>query len=95
MVYQENYLDYVNQKRINSLENDCTDVLLNIGVSGAKISLDYSVDENYQIMITKVNINLENAVIISGNKHIDIIEEIKTALSEYLSVSKEIMVIYG
>ena len=95
VVYQKNYLDYVNQKKIDSVESDCADVLYNIGVSGANILLDFSTDENYEIMITKVNINLENAVIISGNKHIDIIEEIKNALSEYLSVNKEIMVIYG
>lgn len=93
--YQQNYLDFINEKRIEYLEKRCNAIIDSLDVRGGSVVLNYSEDENRQIAITKVSINLEDAVIISDDKHIDIIEEIKSALSEYLSVNKEIMEIYG
>jgi hypothetical protein len=59
------------------------------------VEIEYSLLDNRQIKREKVSVNLENAVIISEKEHIDIIDEIRNIVSEYLTVNKENVVIYG
>ena len=92
---QENYLSHVNQLSIKQIETNCEELLEFYGVKRAEVNVDYTIGENRQIKYLKVYINLENAVIISEKEHIDIIDEIKKIISEYLQINKTDLVIYG
>ena len=89
---QSNYIDFVNKSELESIENNCNILLESVGVKNANIRL--ITNTNYEkIEIIKVYINLENSVINSEKEHIFIIEEIKLILSNYLKISKEMVVV--
>lgn len=91
---QNDYLDYISEQKINEYNSRLNVLLNNLGVLGAKVDLLYDIDENYIIHIKKVCIDLTNSVINSDKEHIDIIETIKTAYSEYLHIDKDEVIIY-
>lgn len=91
---QNDYLDYISEQKINEYNSRLNVLLNNLGVLGAKVDLLYNIDENYIIHIKKVCIDLTNSVINSDKEHIDIIETIKTAYSEYLHIDKDEVIIY-
>lgn len=91
---QNDYLDYISEQKINEYNSLLNVLLNNLGVLGAKVDLLYNIDENYIIHIKKVCIDLTNSVINSDKEHIDIIETIKTAYSEYLHIDKDEVIIY-
>lgn len=93
--YQESFLFYITENKINGLEYDSEIILKNCGIKNAKVSIDYEVNEDFSHSIKKVKINLEKAVIISDGQHINIIEEGVNSLSKYLSVDKEDIKIDG
>ena len=92
--YQIEYLNFVINKRIIEHEEKCNEIIEKAGVKEAKTTINYAVNVNFDIVINKVEINMEKAVFISEKEHINIIEEIKTALSNYLSVEYEKVIIY-
>lgn len=91
---QNDYLDYISEQKINEYNSRLNVLLNNLGILGAKVDLLYDIDENYIIHIKKVCIDLTNSVINSDKEHIDIIETIKTAYSEYLHIDKDEVIIY-
>lgn len=91
---QNDYLDYISEQKITEYNSRLNVLLNNLGVLGAKVDLLYNIDENYIIHIKKVCIDLTNSVINSDKEHIDIIETIKTAYSEYLHIDKDEVIIY-
>ncbi len=95
VILQENYLDYVSESSIIKKQTNCEELLAYHGIKNSEVIIDYTVSESHKVKYEKVSINLENAVIISGKEHIDIIDEIKKIVSEYLTVNKDDLVIYG
>ena len=94
VIYQEQYLDYVNQKKIDNYNDNCTKIIEKLGVKNAQIDFIYYTDEKYNLIVEKVNVNLKNSVISPENEHINIIKDIKKMLSEYLSVNQENIKVY-
>lgn len=85
---QENYVDFVIKKRIESYESDCVIIAKKCGIENAKIEVDYSIDQNGQICINNVNLNLKDSVIISDKEHIVILKETKSAIAKYLGIDE-------
>ena len=94
VIYQEQYLDYVNQKKIDNYNDNCTKILEELGVKNAQIDFIYYTDEKYNLIVEKVNVNLKNSVIISDVEHIDIKEGISTDIASYLNITKSKVLIY-
>ena len=94
VIIQQDYIDYVNQEKIKTLIDECQILISEIGVEGAKTSMDYYVDEQNTIIILDFTVYLKNAVINSENEHIVIIDKLKNTLSEFLKINKEQVVVY-
>ena len=90
---QENYLDFVFEKKVESLEQNCEKLLENHQIFNVNIKIDVDSDYFQELRIKKVTANFENAVIKSENKHIDIID-VKNIIADYLGVSNNVVEIY-
>ena len=91
---QTDYLDYVYYKKYQNLATDCIKSLRQIGVENASIDIKYFIDGNKVFVLEKIIINLQNAVMNTNKEHIDIIEEIRTAVSTLLKIDKKLVIIY-
>jgi len=94
VVYKTDYLEFINKEKITKLEKNCVKLSEKVGIKDISVKIEYNVDDNFQTEIKKVNLNLSDAVIILDKAHIDIIEELKDNISQYLSVNKNLVVIY-
>lgn len=93
-VYQSDYLDYVNNKKIENYKENCVILLKDIGVENFETDIIFSVNETSEIIVEKVVINLQNSVINSDKDHIDIIVDVKNVISEYFKISVCNVVVY-
>ena len=91
---QTNYLEFVGNKRVNSIQGQCVEIVKNCGIDGAKAELTYEFDENYNLQILSVKIILHKSVIKEDKSHIDIIEQAKELISKHLNIEKEYVYIY-
>lgn len=89
----ENYLNFIYDKKIEKNIEDVENILLSLGISGTQVNIAYNVEENYKLNVDKVYINLQNAVINSNKSHIDIIKEAKSIVAKYFSLKEEVIVI--
>lgn len=94
VVLQYDYLGYIAQEKIEYYEKDCRKILEEIGIKNASVIIKYYMTEKGEVSIEKVKIILYDSVIVSDKEHIDIIEEIKVKLSDYLNVGRDLVVIY-
>ena len=94
IVLQENYLNYVNNEKINNYTQNCISLLDDLGINGAEVIIQTSLNDDFDIKFEKVQVNLKNSVLISDKEHIDIIEDIKKTLSDYLKIEEKLVVIY-
>jgi len=91
---QYEYLCYVAQEKIDAYENACLDLIEKFGIKGASVTIKYYMTENGEVVIEKVKIFLYDAVIISNEEHIDIIEGVKNEIATYLGINNDFVVIY-
>lgn len=94
VVYQDDYLEYTTEKKKKGIEDNVRNTLSHCGIFDAYFVIDYSCDTNNCLIAEKVSVNLENAVIISDKEHINIIEDVKTAISILLSIDKGAVLVY-
>ncbi len=94
LIIQEDYLEYITQKKLYIYKENVIKILENLGIKNATFEYEYTVSDLYEISFNKVFINLKNSVIQSENNHIIITENIKNSLSEYLEINKEFIEIY-
>ena len=91
---QEDYLNYICNKKSEQVKSDCASHLSKYGVENHQINVIVEKNENDEIIIKQILIDLRNSVIISDKEHIVIIEEIKRDLSQLFGITlKEINVI--
>ncbi len=88
IVVQNDYLDYIASKKSSELQNGSIKILKNMGVENVFVNICYKYSKSNNFVIESAEINLKNAVIISDKTHIDIKEEIKNQISNYLQIDK-------
>ncbi len=93
-LYQEQLLEYISNQKIKTLESKCKKEIENLGVKEAKVDIQYLCKDGEIKQILKVEIDLSDSVIISDKTNINIIEEIKNVVSNYLSIDSNVVVIY-
>ncbi len=89
ITFQQDYLDYIGNEKIINMEENCEQILLKNGFKNAEVSIDYNIDELGQANIKKVIVDFKKVVIISGERHIDIIEDIVSPICKYLNIAEE------
>lgn len=87
------YAEHANYLRSINCANDCKNLLNKEGVKDAEIQVIYQDDEFRRFNIKFVKVFLENEVINSNEEHIDIIDKVKTLISERLIIEKGQVVI--
>lgn len=90
---QENYLDYVAKIKSNSMIKGLKETLKNDGITLGDVTIegDFTLPSP---ILNKVKINLSQVVIVGQSEHIHKYELIQDKVSQYLSVSKEIIYCY-
>lgn len=91
---QDNYLEYVVNVSIDDKTKQCKNLLENYGIKESEVKIEYTRTQGVEYVITKVNLNLKNAVIIGEDEHINIIKKAKNSLCECLNVSDGVIFIY-
>lgn len=91
---QSDYIDFINKNKVNYYIKNCNLILEELGVFNSEINILFSDEENFKSKITKVIINLKNAVIKSDKEHIVIIENVKSRILEYLNLDSSGLMIY-
>ena len=92
--YQDEYLGVVFENKVKILESDVDKILTQFGIFDAIVKIKYDIDDMKNLNVTNVEINLENAVINSDKEHINIIEQAKDGVANYLSVDKGVVNFY-
>ena len=95
IVLQQDYLQYIVEKRNQAKEETCEDILNKNGIEGAVVDIEFITDNKASYEIKKVTVNLENSVIISDKEHIDIIEIALAEIADYLDTEREVIELYG
>ena len=93
--YDEKYIYFVFDKKIENCENNCKDILSEYGINGATVTIQYSVDKDYSVSFNGVFVNLKNAVINGEEENINLVSEIKKKLAEYLHMDEKDVTVYG
>ena len=91
---QNDYLEYVVNVSVEEKIRQCKILLENCGIKESDVEIAYTRTQGIEYIITKVNLNLTNAVIIGQDEHKNIIEKAKNNLCEYLNVSDGVIIIY-
>lgn len=94
VVFQTEYLNVISERKADIYEKNCILIIEDCGVNDASVVIDYISDEDGFFYIENVSVNLKNSVFISDKEHIDIIDEIRERLGEYLNVKSEAIDIY-
>ena len=83
----ENFLFDTVRAKIAKIEQNCIKIAEKNGINGAIVTIEYTVDENYEPKINGAKIYLQNTVINADEEHIVIMQGLVENVAEYLSVS--------
>lgn len=90
----ESFISGVYLKSSDYRENSTEKILTRNGYDGAKVKIVKKIDNLSEI--DYVNINLQGAVIPAHKSHINIANEIKTIVADYLEIETEsVRILYG
>ena len=89
----ENLINYINQNKVKSIENNITADLEEEGMSNIDIIINYSIDNN-ELSINSCTINLKNLVISADKQHINKYEIIKQIVHEHTNLAEEEIILY-
>ncbi|MBR2614049.1 MAG: hypothetical protein IKC71_00435 [Clostridia bacterium] len=92
IVYDQNFLEYVDNKKIESLKDKIEEILLDFGVKNGQVIIEKDIKTNE---IKKIVIDLKNAVIENDNKHINIVKEIKDKLKKETLIEVDVKINEG
>lgn len=82
-VYQEDYLDYVFNIKVENIKKDCKKIIENNYSNNADIDIVFYRDNQFDLIIEKVNICFYDQSISEDTKRI-----IQEEISKYLSIEK-------
>ncbi len=95
LIYQNTYLEYVYQQKIDNYEQLAVNTLNSNGIKSANVSISQVANKDMVFMIENIQVDLSVAVIKNYDENIDIIELVKSLMSQTFSVEKEAVQVYG
>ncbi|MBO4594331.1 MAG: hypothetical protein J5697_01355 [Clostridia bacterium] len=87
---QEDFIYFSDEYVIKLQQIACENIVNNYGIENCEVKIEYERSGDIT-EIKKVDVNLFDQVIISGEENIDIKEEITDAISAFLKVKREIV----
>ncbi|MCQ2387449.1 MAG: hypothetical protein MJ066_03265, partial [Clostridia bacterium] len=78
---------------IEESSKNCDKIIKNLGISGAKVVIEYTVENESFVKIKKVKINLKNCSYNGNINHKDIQRKLKNCLSISLNISEDDIVL--
>lgn len=91
----QNFVDYMLEKRIKILENHCVLSIESAGIKGAEVKITATANDSGEVEIELVEINLSRAVINGQTEHINSNEIALNAVYNYLKIDKNRISVYG
>ncbi len=91
---QEDYLDFYNEKLNVEKEEKCNKIVYNFGFKNGETKIEYKTLKDGSYKIEKVKIFLNSSVINKNQEHIDIIEELRDNVMKFLSIEKNLVIVY-
>ena len=85
---QDNLINYISTKRVDNLELNIEEHLLNEGFNSIDIELSFSM-ENNEIVYKNCKVNLKNLEISADKQHINKYEFIKEVVTEFTNLNSE------
>jgi len=92
--FDQNFLNFADRMRMNSLQRGVEAQLSADGIAGARVEIAGSV-VNQEIIVASVRINLTNAVIQENLAHINRYEHVATLIMRYLSIERGRVVVFS
>ena len=89
---QEDFIYFSDEYVIKLQQIACENIVNNYGIENCEVKIEYERSGDIT-EIKKVDVNLFDQVIISGEENIDIKEEILDEISSFLRVNREIVII--
>ena len=90
----ENYLSYIDREKAMLIEKEVENMLLESGVTGAKVRIELVNGDN-ESQLKTVEINLSESVIDEKFGHINRNEQVRKLVSKFLSVDESVVTVYG
>lgn len=88
------FVEYINGKKINLVEQETEIYLEEKGFKNIDIKIEAAyIESDVEIIFAKAYLN--NLVILSNNQNINSSDEITALISNYLSIKKEKVLLYG
>lgn len=85
---QENLINFISEKRVDNLELNIEQHLLDQGFNSIDIELGFSM-ENNEIVYKNCQVNLKNLAISADKQHINKYEFIKEVVTEFTNLNSE------
>jgi len=91
VVIQEEYLEFVYEKRKDAIIQSVVDVAKEVGIENVGVEFFYDIGKNGEFSTKKLEINLQNSVINKDKENINIIDELTKSISEKLLISSDLI----
>lgn len=91
---QDTFLNFINDNKTQSIQNDIIISFEEIGVKNAIVDLDYDYSDDYVFSIKNAKIYLNNTVIKSNKEHILVIEELINIVKSKTNLLRKDIYIY-
>ena len=85
---QENLINFISTKRVDSLEINIEEHLLSEGFNSIDIEINFSI-ENNEILLNSCDVNLKNLEISADKQHINKYEFIKEVVTNFTNLNSE------
>ncbi len=92
VIFQEEFLDYYSQKKVEYIKESCNIICNEKGAKNVFIDIFYNVLDDNEISIKKIMLNFSNAVFNDNYEHINIIENIENELNKTYNTKIEIVI---
>ncbi len=90
----EEYLSFINSKRVQNLEKECQKILKKEGLYTENVVIELEENQYLEYKIKQIKINLKELVIEDENEHINKLDRVRSSISEYFGVEKSAVIFY-
>ena len=84
----------MNYIRVKKIKEKCVEIAKENTIFDAGFDVIYTIDDDYNLSISKIIINLSNSVIKLDKEHIDIIEKVKDEISSRVGIDDKLIEVY-
>lgn len=92
-IIDKEVVEIINKLKIDAKKETVNNILIYHGINDSELEFEYNLID-YEILYKKVQINLKNAVINSDQPHINIIEQARKNVADYMNINIDSVIFY-